>query len=634
VSPGLEQLIQDYYRRRALGERPDPEEYRERAGDRYDEFVRLLAHEAGFDARKETREQAFPCAFGPYILLGEIGRGRVGVVYEAVHKQFGRTVALKVLRTGVDADPLALRRFEREAKACSRVAHEHVVKVYEAGEHDGRPFYAMELVEGRSLRARIESGEVPGAGELAAAAARVADALHALHEDGTIHRDVKPGNLMVDDTGRMVLADFGLARILDDPEITKTGDALGTPAYASPEQLLGRRDRVDARSDVYGLAATLYEAVTSRPPFADPRETLKGRPRPPHKVDPRVPRALSDVLMKGLARRPRDRYPTAAAFADALRDPPPRRGRAAWVAGAVAAVLLATALVWWTRLRPATLAVDSVPVAQVFLDGELLGPSTARYRIRPGEHRLSLEQQGFRLLERTIELEAGEEHSVSLTLLARDEADPDAVRRLAEHFGIALTPLELETQRSGDLLNAPFAVAVLPRGDVALRELERVVVRVDADVSGNLVFRIGDEVLFDEPFDPERMVSSVPIPRTVLDRLAGSPPGTRVTWGFATTDGREALARLRLVRDDVRDLVERVDRRLEESPVAAGQLRAQLHLDAGRAYAAYCAAADVLERTERCEPACAIAAEALRRMDVEDPSVWLPLRRRIAALKR
>ena len=176
-------------------------------------------------------------------------------------------MAVKVLRTGFDTSPEAIERFRREAVACAQVRHDNIVEVYESGDVDGRPFYAMALLRGRSLSRLIRSGPMPTPQETCRRLADVADALHTLHEHGIIHRDIKPSNIMIEESGRMVLADFGLARTLVSAALTKTGEALGTPLYMSPEQLMGRGDEVNRRSDVYGLGATLYEVFAGHPPF-------------------------------------------------------------------------------------------------------------------------------------------------------------------------------------------------------------------------------------------------------------------------------------------------------------------------------------------------------------------------------
>ena len=265
----LAELLEEYHRRKALGEPVTLENFRETAGDEFDEFRGILEAEAALDeSLAAPAADLLPMPFGDYTLIGELGRGAMGVVYEAIHRSLGRKVALKILRTGFDTHPKAIQRFRREARACAQVRHDNIVKIFEAGAHDG---------------------ELPAPTELAAGIAEVADALHVLHQHGIIHRDIKPSNIMVEPSGRMTLADFGLARTVAGEALTQTGERLGTPLYMSPEQLLGAADEVNARSDIYGLGASLYEVIEGRPIYQT--EDLRVRSRRPRR--PRTLRASS-----------------------------------------------------------------------------------------------------------------------------------------------------------------------------------------------------------------------------------------------------------------------------------------------------------------------------------------------------
>ncbi|MCK6459739.1 MAG: serine/threonine protein kinase, partial [Planctomycetes bacterium] len=318
----LATLLDDYVARRQRGERPSLEDYRLAAGASFERLARLLEAESSFDEALKEEEGDLPRPFGSYTLLREIGRGAAGIVYEA--RRGDRTVALKVLRQGFDESPDAVARFRREAGACARVRHDHIVEILDAGEAEGRPYYAMTLHEGRSLSALARSDALPEPLELARRLAKVADALHTIHSEGIVHRDVKPANIMADAKGRMVLADFGLARSAGAATLTRTGEALGTPLFMSPEQLLGDRARVDGRTDVYGLGATLYDLLAGRPLF-DARDwpelvraILEERPKPLHEVAPGIPVELSRIVMKALEKQPEDRYADAAAMRDDL----------------------------------------------------------------------------------------------------------------------------------------------------------------------------------------------------------------------------------------------------------------------------------------------------------------------------
>jgi len=321
--------LEDYHRRKAMGEAPEPDQYREMLGDDYDEFVRILQAASVIDRRPPGGSgMGLPRGFGEYILLRELGRGAVGVVFDAIHRKRGTRVALKVLQTRLDADPIALARFEREARACAGLRHDHIVEVLDAGEAQGRPFFAMAPLSGITLaqaaKVRVDAAEI------ALAAAGVADALQALHDAGVVHRDVKPANIMLLDDGRMVLADFGLAYTVTLDGLTRTGEAMGTPLYMSPEQLVGNHEHLDGRTDVYGLGATLYEVLAGQPMFdrrdsrdsRDPRDLMRLilDERPPALETRRedIPPALNNIVMKAIEKRRDDRYPTAAALRDDL----------------------------------------------------------------------------------------------------------------------------------------------------------------------------------------------------------------------------------------------------------------------------------------------------------------------------
>ena len=309
----LANAMADYHRRRALGECPDPDEYRTALGPDFGDFREILEASATLqEAVEPFTAPTLPRRFGRYTLTRRLGQGAMGVVFESLDEQLGRKVAVKVLRTGFDLDGSAFERFRREARACSQVKHPSIVTVHDAGAHDGRLFYTMDVVPGASLAARIKAGDLPPLDALLEGFAGVADALHALHTHGSdpiVHRDVKPSNVIVQDDGHMVLADFGLARTAASESLTRTGDALGTPLYMSPEQALGRRSEIDARSDVYGLGATIYEALTGRPPFAgqDLAELMRRidleRPGSLREAAPAVPAMLERVVLKALEKR-------------------------------------------------------------------------------------------------------------------------------------------------------------------------------------------------------------------------------------------------------------------------------------------------------------------------------------------
>jgi eukaryotic-like serine/threonine-protein kinase len=301
-------------------------------------------------------------------LVGELGRGGMGVVYLARQTALDRLVALKMLRHG-PASEAETQRFRTEAQALARLGHPNIVRVYDVGTFDGRPFFSLEYVEGGSLDRRLGGNPRP-VREAAETVEVLARAMHAAHQAGVIHRDLKPANVLVGPDGVPKVTDFGLAKRLDDASgRTQTGDVLGTPSYVAPEQAAGQLALIGPAVDTYALGAILYECLTGRPPFrgASALETLEQvrsqEPAPPAQLNPSVPRDLETVCLKCLRKEPERRYATALALADDLRRwldgravharPVGWAERAAkWArrnpvlaaAGAVAAVLLAALL--------------------------------------------------------------------------------------------------------------------------------------------------------------------------------------------------------------------------------------------------------------------------------------------------
>lgn len=280
---------------------------------------------------------------GEYRLLREIGRGGMGVVFEAEESRLGRRVALKVLPPHLTRGPRQIERFRREAAAAARLKHPGIVQIYEVGEVEGTHYFAMELVEGRPLdvvleELRDENGDFSqGFGEARISAAlpggymtqvltcvaQAAEALAAAHEQGVIHRDIKPQNLMLDG-GQLRVVDFGLCKDLARQEISQSREVAGTPEYMSPEQVSGLR-QLDARSDIYSLGVVLFELLTLDRPFhaEGPTALMQAistqEPRPPRRLNPRIPRDVEVICRKCLERDPAHRFATAAELAADLR---------------------------------------------------------------------------------------------------------------------------------------------------------------------------------------------------------------------------------------------------------------------------------------------------------------------------
>jgi len=266
-----------------------------------------------------------PATFGDYVLLEEIGRGGMGVVYRATQNSLGRTVAIKMLLRRDLASQSDLTRFRSEAEAAARLDHPGIVSIFEVGECDGHPFYSMQFVEGTTLAKRLLQGPLP-AREAADLLAKVADAVHAAHARGVLHRDLKPSNILIDAAGEPHVSDFGLAKRLEVEEsVTHTGAILGTPCYMSPEQAAGSRGDVGPTSDVWSLGAILYQMLTGRPPFqaASPMDTLlavlESDPPVPRSIDRQVNRDLEMIALKTLQKPQELRYATAADLAVDLR---------------------------------------------------------------------------------------------------------------------------------------------------------------------------------------------------------------------------------------------------------------------------------------------------------------------------
>jgi TolB-like protein/tRNA A-37 threonylcarbamoyl transferase component Bud32/Flp pilus assembly protein TadD len=261
---------------------------------------------------------------GDYELLEEVGRGGQGVVFRARQKSLNRTVALKVISLGQWASKAHLKRFRLEAEAAARLEHPGIVPIHEVGERDGSCYFSMKFIEGGQLDevARRELMPIRQAAELIA---KVARTVHYAHEHGILHRDIKPGNILLDAKGEPHLTDFGLARLVEsESSVTQTLDVLGTPSYMAPEQAVGNNAAVSEVTDVYGLGAVLYQLLTGQPPFAGGAtyETIKllldTEPKQPRLLNPKIDRDLSTICLKCLEKDPKRRYSSARALADDL----------------------------------------------------------------------------------------------------------------------------------------------------------------------------------------------------------------------------------------------------------------------------------------------------------------------------
>ena len=327
-----------------------------------------MVHGAGTQLRSSSgRAVADPAlppeALGDFRIVREIGRGGMGIVYEAVQLSLGRPVALKVLPFAAALDAKQLRRFQNEAQAAAQLHHTNIVPVYAVGCERGVHYYAMQLIEGQNLAdlilnlcpptlcAPAEGAPVSQPSSVSSSAPTIlaqlstqrashaagfyrtaasialqaAEGLEHAHQLGIIHRDIKPANLLVDVRGNVWITDFGLAQFHTRAGLTRTGDLLGTLRYMSPEQASGPSIPLDPRTDIYSLGATLYELLTTQPLFEGTdhgrilRHILYDEPRAPRTVDPAVPPDLETIVLKAISKNPAERYATAQDFADDLR---------------------------------------------------------------------------------------------------------------------------------------------------------------------------------------------------------------------------------------------------------------------------------------------------------------------------
>jgi serine/threonine-protein kinase len=304
-------------------------------------------------------------------------------VWEAQDELLGRAVAVKVLASHLSEDERARRRFQREARAVAGLSsHPHVVTIYDVGEHDGRSFIVMELLGGGSVADRIRGGGRVSVAEALQWMGEAGEALDAAHAAEIVHRDVKPGNMLLDERGRLALADFGIARVAWEEQLTLTGQVLGTAAYISPEQAMG--DPATAASDRYCLGVVAFELLTGRRPFeaehfaAQARAHVEDDPPAASEVDEDLPPAVDDVLWRALAKHPEDRWPSSAAFVEALEGALAPRRRAT-AAPATAATRPMTSR---TRSTTAPPPRTSAPSSQRSRAGAT--PATASQRGRGG----------------------------------------------------------------------------------------------------------------------------------------------------------------------------------------------------------------------------------------------------------
>ena len=348
----VDQVAEEFAERCRRGESPSVAEYAGRYPEYAGKIRELLPSVAMMESlKRQIRASADPAAeqpepvpdrLGEYRIVRELGRGGMGIVYEAYQESLGRHVALKVIPRHGLLDAKRRRRFQREAMAVAQLHHTNIVPIFAAGEHEGLPFYAMQYIHGDGLDRMLDfwrrDGLVRGSDHwrfVAKVGMQAAEALQYAHDQGVFHRDIKPANVLIDEHQVAWITDFGLAKLVGRDDLTNSGDVVGTLRYLAPEALRGQ---TDFRGDLYSLGLTLYELLTLRQPFGDlsPSELLRcvteEQPTRPRKLDGSIPLDLETIILKATARDPAHRYASAVELAEDLRaflDDRPIRARRA-----------------------------------------------------------------------------------------------------------------------------------------------------------------------------------------------------------------------------------------------------------------------------------------------------------------
>jgi serine/threonine-protein kinase len=398
--------------------------------------------------------------YGRYEILKELGKGSMGMVFQAHDPQIDRLVAIKVLRQDRLSSDSFVQRFLKEAKTIGRLSHPNIVTVYDVGEDRGTIYIAMEFLEGDPLDKFQTPERKFTIREIADVGVQVAEALHYAHERGVIHRDIKPSNIIVQSGGRIKITDFGIAHI-EDPSgavQTQAGEILGTPAYMSPEQVLG--ETVDGRSDLFSLGVILWELSTGRRPFRGEtmaaifRVVTQENPEAPDKINAAVPSALSNIILKCLEKDPRKRYESGNKLADALKKIPggghetihyapavsarPKPSRSLILGLAVMGVVAAGGLFYYVqnpkttvqpvpppvveKVKVAFLRVESTPAgAQIFIDGNFKGKTPGRLEVTATKHEVRLVLAGYYDWEAQVEPPENSEFPLIVILTAANE---------------------------------------------------------------------------------------------------------------------------------------------------------------------------------------------------------------------
>jgi serine/threonine protein kinase len=327
---------------------------------------------------------------GNYEILEEIARGGMGVVFKARQTRLNRLVALKMLLGSSLATPVAIRRFQNEARTAARLNHPRIVPIHEIGEFEGHPWFTMDYIPGKSLAGEIRPGPLD-ASRSAQLARQIAEAVQFAHDQGVLHRDLKPANILLDSEGGPLITDFGLAKLNREPgpdrqeTLTATGQVVGTPSYMSPEQATGRLGNISVQTDVWALGGILYACLTGRPPFAAATsvdtllQVMNHEPVAPRELNPSVPRDLENICLKCLSKEPRHRYATSKALAEDLERF--EGGRSVHARP----VSMPTKLLRWSRRNPAMASLILFSVLLLIVGTVVSGSFAIQARNRANE---------------------------------------------------------------------------------------------------------------------------------------------------------------------------------------------------------------------------------------------------------
>ncbi len=446
----------------------------------------------GETRRHSARMMSGSRCFGRYRIVKELGRGGMGVVYLATDESLDRPVALKVLRDDVVPSEEEQRRFQREIALTARLEHPGIVRLYEAGSADGTAYFTMEYVPGCSLDRLLEERQL-GPAESLKLMVPLCEAVEQAHRAGVLHRDIKPGNVLIDQDGNPKLTDFGLARTIareDSQRITLSQTTLGTPAYMPPEQARGEIDRIDQRSDVYSLGALLYHLLTEQPPFQGPslmqtlEEVLRGELIPPRQRNNTVHPEIETICLKALERKRSRRYQTAAEMAKDMqrflagrpilaRPASPARRVVQWMkrhprllTGLLFCCLAGLLQAGW-QLRPGTLKVGVVGQgAWLELAGKrhsLDNPQEVRLW-PPGAYSYRISRPGFQPISGLLEIRPGQPVRLHPILVPLEGL-------ISISSPVAETPITLTHLKTGAVVRglSPLRELSLPIGPYRLR---------------------------------------------------------------------------------------------------------------------------------------------------------------------